>query len=60
MPCFEVFDSQDQDYRLAVIPDGIPALSVEALSTVGWSRYSHQQFGLDRFGASGPAKEGSR
>ncbi|RSM11323.1 Transketolase [Fusarium ambrosium] len=57
MPCFEVFDSQTKDYRLSVIPDGIPALSVEVLSTMGWSRYAHQQFGLDQFGASGPAKE---
>ncbi|KAH7253072.1 transketolase [Fusarium solani] len=57
MPCFEVFDSQTKDYRLSVIPDGIPTLSVEALSTMGWSRYAHQQFGLDRFGASGPANE---
>lgn len=57
MPCFEVFDSQTQEYRLSIIPDGVPTLSVEVLSTLGWSRYAHQQFGLDRFGASGPANE---
>lgn len=57
IPCFEVFDIQDKAYRLQVIPDGIPALSVEALSTLGWERYSHEQFGLNRFGISGPYKE---
>lgn len=57
IPCFEVFDKQSKDYRLQCIPDGIPALSVEPMSTLGWERYSHEQFGLNRFGASGPYKE---
>jgi transketolase len=57
LPCVEVFDAQDKDYRLSVIPDGIPALSVEVMSTLGWEKYSHEQFGLNRFGASGPYKE---
>ena len=57
MPCVEVFDAQPKDYRLSVIPDGIPTLSFEAMSTLGWEKYSHEQFGLNRFGASGPYKE---
>ncbi|KAI9368674.1 Transketolase, thiamine diphosphate binding domain-containing protein [Aspergillus egyptiacus] len=57
VPCFEVFDAQDKDYKLKVLPDGIPVLSVEVCSTMGWERYSHEQFGLNRFGASGPYKE---
>ncbi|KAJ6116886.1 hypothetical protein N7512_006611 [Penicillium capsulatum] len=57
IPCFEVFDSQDKEYRLQVLPDGIPVLSVEACSTMGWERYAHEQFGLNRFGASGPYKQ---
>lgn len=57
IPCCEVFDAQDKAYKLSVIPDGIPSLSVEAMSTLGWERYSHEQFGLNRFGASGPYKE---
>ncbi|OJD29705.1 transketolase [Diplodia corticola] len=57
MPCVEVFDAQSKEYRLSVIPDGIPALSVEVMSTLGWEKYSHEQFGLNRFGASGPYKE---
>ncbi|OJI96836.1 hypothetical protein ASPVEDRAFT_23819 [Aspergillus versicolor CBS 583.65] len=57
VPCFEVFDAQDKEYKLKVLPDGIPVLSVEVCSTMGWERYSHEQFGLNRFGASGPYKE---
>jgi transketolase len=57
MPCVEIFDAQSKDYRLSVIPDGIPAMSVEVMSTLGWEKYSHEQFGLNRFGASGPYKD---
>lgn len=57
MPCTEVFDAQPKDYQLKVIPDGIPTMSVEVMSTMGWEKYSHEQFGLNRFGASGPYKK---
>ncbi|KAF2087849.1 transketolase [Saccharata proteae CBS 121410] len=57
MPCVEVFDAQSKEYRLSVIPDGIPAMSVEVMSTLGWEKYSHEQFGLNRFGASGAYKD---
>ena len=57
LPCFEVFDTQSKEYRLSVLPDGIPSLSVEVLSTMGWERYTHEQFGLNRFGASGAYKD---
>lgn len=57
MPCVEVFDMQPKEYKLSIIPDGIPALSVEVMSTLGWEKYSHEQFGLNRFGASGAYKD---
>ncbi|TKA22271.1 putative transketolase [Salinomyces thailandicus] len=57
MPCMEVFDAQPKEYKLQIIPDGIPSLSVEVMSTLGWEKYSHEQFGLNRFGASGPYKD---
>jgi len=57
LPCWEVFDAQPKEYRLSVLPDGIPILSVEVMSTLGWEKYSHEQFGLNRFGASGPYKK---
>jgi transketolase len=57
LPCWEVFDAQSKEYRLSVLPDGIPAMSVEVMSTLGWEKYTHEQFGLNRFGASGPYKK---
>ena len=57
IPCFEVFDAQSKEYRLSVLPDGIPSLSIEVMSTMGWERYTHEQFGLNRFGASGAYKD---
>lgn len=32
LPCFEVFDMQSREYRLSVLPDGAPVMSVEAMS----------------------------
>ncbi|KAM0424588.1 hypothetical protein ACHAPT_010114 [Fusarium lateritium] len=57
LPCFEAFDLQDKEYRLSVLPDGIPSLSIEVMSTMGWERYTHEQFGINRFGASGAYKD---
>lgn len=57
IPDFFTFDKQSDDYKLSVLPDGVPILSVEVMSTFGWSKYSHEQFGLDRFGASGKAAD---
>ncbi|KAK6459150.1 transketolase 1 [Scheffersomyces xylosifermentans] len=57
LPDHHTFDSQPLEYRLSVLPDGVPILSVEVMSTFGWSKYSHEQFGLNRFGASGKASD---
>ncbi|KAF7359558.1 Transketolase [Mycena sanguinolenta] len=54
LPCWLVFDQQPQEYRLSVLRSGAPILSLEALSTLGWERYSHEQYGLPSWGASGP------
>ena len=32
MPCWSVFDKQDEQYRLSVLRSGAPILSLEALS----------------------------
>jgi len=57
LPCWEVFDKQSEEYRLSVLRSGAPILSVEPYSTIGWERYSHEQFGLKSWGASGPYKQ---
>lgn len=57
MPCMEVFRQQEQDYKLSVLPDGAPILSIEAYSTFGWGEWSHAHAGINTFGASAPAKQ---
>jgi transketolase len=54
LPCWEWFETQEAAYRDEVLPAGVPALSVEAGSTFGWSRYADDSIGLDHFGASAP------
>ncbi|KIJ69499.1 hypothetical protein HYDPIDRAFT_79640 [Hydnomerulius pinastri MD-312] len=54
LPCWSVFDRQDAQYKLSVLRSGAPILSLEALSTTGWQKYSHEQYGLPAWGASGP------
>ncbi|KAK9460005.1 Transketolase, thiamine diphosphate binding domain-containing protein [Lipomyces oligophaga] len=54
LPDWCTFDKQPLEYKLSVFPDGHPVLSVEVMTTVGWGKYSHEQFGIDTFGASGP------
>jgi transketolase len=62
MPCTQQFDRQDEAYRRAVLPRGIPRLAVEAGATDGWRKYvgalddPHAGVvGIDRFGESAPA-----
>lgn len=57
MPCQELFEEQGKEYRESVLPAGVPVVSVEALSTFGWSRYAHVSVGMTSFGKSGPAPD---
>ena len=58
MPCWELFEEQDKEYRESVIPSSITArLGVEAGARLGWDRYvgpSGDVICLTRFGGSGP------
>lgn len=56
-PSWELFEKQDEAYREAVLPKNIQKrLAVEAGATLGWERYAASVIGIDRFGASAPAK----
>jgi len=61
MPCWELFEEQDDAYRESVLPDALEArVSIEAGSTLGWERYIGRKgiaLGLDRFGASAPGDQ---
>ena len=54
MPSWDRFERVGAAGRAAVLPDGVPVLSVEAGSTFGWSRWADASIGIDRFGASAP------
>lgn len=55
--CLEKFESQSQQYRESVLPNGVPVISIEASASRGWERYSHAQIGMTTFGASAPAND---
>jgi len=56
-PSWELFEKQDEAYRESVLPKKIQKrLAVEAGSTLGWERYAKSVIGIDRFGASAPAR----
>ncbi len=60
MPCTNVFDRQDANYRESVLPEGIRRVAVEAGVTDFWRKYVGLEgaaIGLDRFGESAPANE---
>jgi transketolase len=61
LPCWEIFDRQDQSYRDQVLPPG-PAvrLAIEEASTMGWERYVGSDgtiVGMHTFGQSAPFKD---
>jgi transketolase len=64
MPCMELFAAQDEAYQREILPNdpSILRVSIEAGITQGWERYTAfsrnggLNIGLDRFGASAPAK----
>jgi transketolase len=60
MPCWELFEHQDQAYRDSVLPPSVTArVSVELAATFGWDRYvgpTGVSIGMKTFGASAPLK----
>jgi transketolase len=58
MPCWSLFEAQDQRYRDSVLPPGVTArVAVEAASPLGWDRYAGTSgtiIAMRSFGASAP------
>ena len=58
MPCWELFETQDQAYRDEVLPPAVKGrLAVEMASTIGWDRYvgwGGVTIGMHSFGLSAP------
>lgn len=61
MPCMEIFNEQDSDYKEKLIPErGCLKITLEAGITHGWEKYAGPNglsVGLDHYGSSAPGKE---
>ena len=59
MPCWELFEQQDEDYQKTVLGSGC-RVAIEAGIRMGWDRWLGRRggfVGMNGFGASGPAAE---
>ena len=59
LPCWELFDKQDETYRKDVLGNS-PRIAIEAACDMGWSKYIGDNgvfIGMKSFGASGPADQ---
>jgi transketolase len=59
LPCWELFEQQDQAYRRKVLGRA-PRIGIEAASGFGWDRYTSDPdafIGMKSFGESAPAPE---
>ncbi len=66
MPCWELFEEQDEAYRKRVLPGGPVRVAVEAAARFGWDRWLYGErgkrdkagfVGMHDFGASAPAED---
>ncbi|HEY9079309.1 transketolase [Magnetovibrio sp.] len=60
MPCWELFDAQDDAYKASVLGEGTVKVGVEAAMRFGWDKYLGTDggfVGMTGFGASAPAGE---
>ena len=61
MPCWELFDDQDQSYRDSILPPAVKArVSVEEASDFGWAKFTGAEghnVCIESFGASAPLKQ---
>jgi transketolase len=56
MPSWNLFESQPDAYRDAVLPVDAPTLAVEAGVSFGWDRYADASVSIDHFGHSAPGE----
>jgi len=66
MPCWELFEAQDEAYRKRVLPAGSVRVGIEAAARFGWDKWLTGErgnskkadfVGMEGFGASAPIKD---
>lgn len=53
IPCVELFENQNIEYKNIILPCNKTIISVEAGCTIGWYKYAKYTIGIDSYGASG-------
>ncbi len=56
VPCLDLFNEQDNEYKKAVIDPDTKVLAVEAGTATEYYRYADDILGMESFGASAPAE----
>jgi transketolase len=57
VPCFDLFNEQDDAYKAEVIDANTKVLAVEAATATEYYRYADDILGMETFGASAPADQ---
>ncbi len=57
VPCLDLFNEQDAEYKAAVIDPNTKVLAVEAATGTEYYRYADDVLGMETFGASAPAEQ---
>ena len=60
MPCHEIFDLQNDNYKSEILTKNLMKVSIEASETSYWKKYTGNNglnFGIDGFGKSAPYKD---
>jgi len=55
VPCLDLFNEQDREYKNTVVDPGTKVLAVEAATATEYYRYADDVLGMESFGASAPA-----
>lgn len=57
MPSVNIFEEQGSEYMAKILQKAVPAVSIEAASTLGWHKYADLAIGIDSFGMSARGDE---
>jgi transketolase len=55
VPCLDLFNEQDKEYKNTVVDPSTKVLAVEAATATEYYRYADDVLGMETFGASAPA-----
>ena len=57
MPCMEIFEEQNDEYKSRILPEHVPKIAIEAGVKMSWYKYTGCKgavIGIERFGSSAP------